>query len=347
MVNLNRQIGISRAKQGGFSAHQLGAPVAYEPFIGWGMGWLFTNDPVVNGTHDVTTVTGISGDGSASASFTVDTGGSGADFGGPVSISILPVFKDKFVVMLFWSVLIEQNPLDDTPVNLGDPDELINPTTISDGRTMLGYGKKGLLLSRAAAQQIVIPDELAGASFLSGFSDGLVNISQSQTLLQIAMSELQTQNPPSPGTPRETINSFPRGGGGPVAISTGSRYGDTASPGGKWRISLGAESGFAKAVDEVPVVVAAREGSVWFANYSEWNSVPYRLERETIMSSDQWQLWADGVSIVDPPVSVTPTWIQATNTIFEAAPSRFYPCVSIPFTDRRQYFEDEFGLVIP
>jgi hypothetical protein len=327
MVNLNRQIRATQARQGGFSAHQLGAPVAYEPFIGWGMGWLFTNDPPVDGAHDVTTVTGISGDGSASATFTVDSGGDTASGSRPERQQILPVFKDTFIVMFLWRILVyrdEGTELNPNIFNLGDENELINPTTFFfesvNGKSTFkdGWGKKGLLLSRGTAQEITIPDSLAP------FADSALFMPQASFL---------TNDPEL-----DILLDFRSQG-------TGDIYGDERPPGGRWRASPSPESGFARFLDEELNPLGT--SPMWYETYTDPNGLPYRLERETSMLLNQWQLWADGVSTVDEPVSFTPVWSQPTPGGSTTFPSVFQPLISIPFTDRRQYFEDEFGLVIP
>jgi hypothetical protein len=326
MVDLNRQIRATQARQGGFSAHVLPGPVGYEPFSNWGMGWLFTDDPLVNGAHDVTTVTGISGDGSASVSFTVDSGGAPFPrFNTPQSM-VLPVYRDTFIVVFFWNILTNHTTSGDK--NFGDENELINPTTITetDGATVKqGYGKKGLVLSKTSAQQITIPESLAS----------------------LVASLFSNSEPDSSFTFDSDITfMIPR-----TVVSSGSRYGDALPPGGgNWRIPANANSGFARAFDEdpAPATIAQPGGSMsakWYPNYSDWNDVPYLLEREASPSSDQWQLWADGVSIVDSPVSITPVWTQETSGPLTNQ-SFFWPLISIPFTDRRQFFEDEHSLII-
>jgi hypothetical protein len=350
MVDLNRQIRATQARQGGFSAHVLPSPVSYAPVAAdWGMGWLFTNDPPVNGVHDVNTVTGISGDGSVSASFTVDTGGKGNDFGQPNRVTVLPVHQDTFVVLFEWRMKIELASFEvgsSASINLGNVDDLLNSENKvpSSQGTTSGTGKKGLLLSRNTASVINVPialDNFNPAEFSQPY-----DYNQGQSLLDDALGDAYTG-----GEGWEFTNSFPSSGQ-TVKVGTGFFYGSSPPDGnGKWRISLASDSGFARAIDEVSTVAAAQEGSVWFKNYNQWNGLQYRLERETALSSNQWEPWSDSISLTGAPVSITPLWTALiVSDGFDGerlAPSTFYPLVSIPFGDHRQYLSDEFGLVIP
>jgi hypothetical protein len=345
MVNLNRQIGISRAQQGGFSAHVLPGPVSYAPVAAdWGMGWLFTNDPLVGGSHSVTTVTGISGDGSSSASFTVDSGGLAGNFGRPQRVRVLPVYEDVFIVVLYWRIRAEGIGTFLDTGNFGDVSELIDPKTTTTAKE--GWGKRGLLLSRTQAQQITIPDAMGAASPsnpdflpLSAGDDNSFNVDQFAELVGQPVFDAQGFFPTSPSVNNFPLETF-------LPTGSGSRYGDATPDGRKWRISLASDSGFARTIDEVPLIVSANEGSVWFTNYNAWDGLVYRLERETSADSNQWEPWSDGIGMVASPFSITPQWTATIDEFNSASPSTFFPLISVPFTDRRQFFKDEFDFDI-
>jgi len=334
-------IAINQARQGGFSSVNLpaplNAPVITQP---WGLGWLYVRNPKSGDDYDTRTVRGISGDGSTiSAPFDVKTGG----VNGGRSYWLLPVADDRFVVVFQWDIRTASP-------NAGNTGHIwIRTTSTNEAR---GAGRKGLLLSNTTASQIDITESLFEWLWLTGGADGFKprsiywsapysgnatpNMNGVQYAAEVYDAAWNAVNYDS--SPRYIFddNSFA------VLANSGGFYDDTMPDGGgNWRMDLSDTSGFAEAKTQAPIVGAADKGSVWFKNYDDWDAKPYRLQR---FIDDEWQQWSDGVSLVGSPAAVTPTWEWTNSFGNRFADAIMAPCISVPFTDRTEWFQTEFGM---
>jgi hypothetical protein len=372
MSALPDKLFVKEARQGGFTSVQLPGPLEIDPQPPslWGLGWFFGRTPANNLQHDEFICTAISGNGSTSASFVVRTGdeSNNLDIGGSTTAWVLPVREDTFLLVFQWRILTESRPLSFEPErNLGNEDDIWPQKTLTFTKETIkrGIGRKGFLISNTSASVVDVPETLATAihedtTALQSSQMGQT-ITRSQELgsrplaitREFDPSQIQLANSPN-ADDLFTAALFAAIDAGAIyyhyelnsffmIADTGGIYGDTPPDGGgNWRISIANNSGFNDAVSQVEVVTAADEGSIWLNNYTNWNGKRFYLERYI---DDEWREWAGGVSILDSPVPVDPPWFALADNN-EFPDGRFWPVISIPFTDRTEYFESEFGLSV-
>jgi hypothetical protein len=331
MVNLNRQIGISRAQQGGFSAHVLPSPVSYAPVAAdWGLGWLFWDiGPIVNGLYTTWTVTAVSADGSSSSSFTVDTGSISTNVH---KIRIYPVNNDTMLVVFRWGIY-----KDTTNSNVGDPSAIHIES--QSFQAFFGTGKQGFLVRQSSTSVVDIPSTLSGASIQ--ITEWPVNDWDGAAAEEAI--DLFTGTINGWGVVNSSPNVYP----GPE-FGTGAIYENEPTPAGNYRISLESDSGFAGAVDAAEAIRAADKGSCWYPNYNDWDGRLFKLEQN---AGGAWNTLRKNYAIVDNNVSFgSPAWIGPFDQggfIATDVYQMFNCLVSVPYSDRRAWFQTEHGLTIP
>jgi len=325
-------IAINQARQGGFSSVNLpaplNAPVITQP---WGLGWLNVRSQSSGATFDVRTVRGISGNGaSASTPFEVKTGGISSG----QHRWLLPINESRFLVVFAWDLTTSGSAT-------GNTGHIWTRQTI--GSTVSGIGRKGLILSNTSAAEIAVTENLADWLWpISGTrkSSSYYQSSPPPPNLNITQYKADVYDAADGAAsgPRYNFesNSFP------VLANSGGFYEDSPPDGGgDWRMDLSTGSGFAEAKVQAPIVGAADKGSVWFKNYDDWDAKPYQLQR---FIDDEWQQWSAGVSLVESPAAVTPAWEWTDSFGNKQYDTEFLPCFSVPFSDRTEWFQTEFGM---
>jgi hypothetical protein len=351
MSALPDKLFVKEARQGGFTAVQLPGPLEVNPLTLWGLGWVFEENPQQNGGRGDTSITGICGDGSSSASFVVRTGSSLID-----GSWLLPIRKDVHLVVFSWRVKTSNGTTGTGNLgNVADIWEKAQTTNTQFGAESFGVGRKCLILSNTTVAIADVTESLAdylwgdfgptspvttgkkyshcwGTPSPTFYLTPNVNGEEIEEIYDIASAAA-----PSGAFGHAEFNGFP------VLANSGGFYEDVMPDGGgDWRIDLSAVSGFAEAKTQAPIVGAADSGSVWFKNYDDWDGKPYYLQR---FIDGSWQQWTSGVSLSQSVTSISPEWFWNSSS-GESANARFVPCISIPFTDRTAYFQSEFGMTV-